>query len=163
MGSRRPFPGRRRCYRPGFRHDSDRGRHLHCQWRYAHQRSYGSHYPGRHTRGRRISAGKSNPRRSQRQLGRRCAAAGRAPDLYEDINMSTIVISALWTQGGGDPATGLALADIDLYLFSRNRSTGVVAPIWVAVNPTEEIGGGLYSRSYATADEDTYGYFAYAQ
>ena len=77
--------------------------------------------------------------------------------------MSTIVISALWTQGGGDPATGLALADIDLYLFSRNRSTGVVAPIWVAVNPTEEIGGGLYSRSYATADEDTYGYFAYAQ
>lgn len=77
--------------------------------------------------------------------------------------MSTIVITALWTQGGGDPATGLALADIDLYLFSRNRSTGAIAPVWAALNPTEEIGGGLYSRAYTTADENTYDYFAYAQ
>jgi hypothetical protein len=77
--------------------------------------------------------------------------------------MTTLVISALFTQAGGDPATGLALADIDLYLFSRNRTTGAVAAVWNPQNPTEEIGGGLYSRALTTADEQTYDYYAYAQ
>jgi len=77
--------------------------------------------------------------------------------------MSTIVLTALFTQAGGDPATGLALADIDLYLFSRNKATYAVAVVWGAVNPTEEIGGGLYSRSYLAADENTFNYFGYAE
>ena len=77
--------------------------------------------------------------------------------------MTTLVVSALFTQAGGAPATGLALADIDLYLFSRNKTTGAIAAVWNPQNPTEEIGGGLYSRALTTADEQTYDYYGYAQ
>jgi len=73
-----------------------------------------------------------------------------------------MIVSALFTKDGGDPATGLALADIDLYLSSRNKSTGAVAVVWAGVNPTEELVGGLYSKAYVE-DTMTYDYFAYAE
>ena len=71
-----------------------------------------------------------------------------------------MVVVVLFTKNAGDPATAEALADIDIFLSRRNRVTGVVGVVWAGVNPTEEIGGGLYSRTY---DEDaiTYDYFAW--
>lgn len=73
-----------------------------------------------------------------------------------------MIITALYTKDGGDPATGLALGDIDLYLTSRNKSTEAVAVVWAGVNPTEELIGGLYSKAYVE-DTMTYDYFAYAE
>jgi len=78
--------------------------------------------------------------------------------------MSNLTVAAFFTDGGGSPATGLALADIDLYLTSQNKSTGADAVIWTgAENPTEEIDNiGAYTRIYALADFDTYDYFVVA-
>ena len=75
--------------------------------------------------------------------------------------MSILTVAAFFTDGGGTPATGLALADIDLYLTSQNKTTGVDAVIWDGTqNPTEEIDNvGAYARLYAVADFDTYNYF----
>ena len=73
-----------------------------------------------------------------------------------------MIVTVLFTKDSGQPATGLTLADIDLYLYRRTRADGTVAAVWSGVNPTEEIGGGLYSRSY-TDDPDTYDYYGYAQ
>lgn len=73
-----------------------------------------------------------------------------------------MIVTILFTQDSGQPATGLTLTDIDLYLYRRTRADGTVATVWDGVNPTEEIGGGLYSRSY-TDDPDTYDYYGYAQ
>lgn len=74
-----------------------------------------------------------------------------------------MLIEALFTQGGGDPAVGLALLDIDIYLSTRRRADGVVAVVWAGLNPTEEIGGGIYTRAYLTPDYRTYDYFAWAE
>ena len=75
--------------------------------------------------------------------------------------MSNLAVAAFFTDGGGTPATGLTLADIDLYLTSQNKTTGVDAVVWNGTqNPTEEIDNvGAYARIYATADLDTYNYF----
>jgi len=74
-----------------------------------------------------------------------------------------MLVVAQFTQGGGAPATGLTLADIDLYLWRRNKSTGVVGAVWNPQNPTVEVGGGgQYARVYSE-DLDTYDYFAYAE
>ncbi|HUW32511.1 MAG TPA: hypothetical protein VM223_12945 [Planctomycetota bacterium] len=73
-----------------------------------------------------------------------------------------MIVSALFTKNSGQPATGLTLADIDLYLYRRTRADGTMATVWNGVNPTEEVGGGLYSRSY-TDDPDTYDYYGYGQ
>ena len=73
-----------------------------------------------------------------------------------------MIVTALFTKDEGDPATGLALADIDIYLSSRNKSTGAVAVVWAGENPTEELCVGLYSKAYAE-DTMTYDYFAYAE
>lgn len=73
-----------------------------------------------------------------------------------------MIVTALFTKNSGQPATGLTLTDIDLYLYRRTRADGTVATVWNGVNPTEEVGGGLYSRSY-TDDPDTYDYYGYAQ
>lgn len=73
-----------------------------------------------------------------------------------------MIVTALFTKDSGQPATGLTLTDIDLYLYRRTRADGTVATVWNGVNPTEEIGGGLYSRFY-TDDPDTYDYYGYAQ
>ena len=76
--------------------------------------------------------------------------------------MSDLTIAVFFTQGTGAPAIGLALGDIDLYLTSQDRATGVDAVVWNgAQNPTEEIDNvGAYIRIYAGADLDTYNYFA---
>jgi len=74
-----------------------------------------------------------------------------------------LTVTALFTKNTGDPATGLTLAEIDLYLSSRANTGGAVAVIWNGEHPTEEIGGGLYSKAYATEDQATYQYFAWAE
>jgi len=74
-----------------------------------------------------------------------------------------MLITVLFTKNTGEPATGLTLADIDLYLNRRTIATGAVAPVWSGVNPTEEVGGGIYSRAYSGEDISTYDYFAYGQ
>lgn len=78
--------------------------------------------------------------------------------------MSDLTISAAFTQSGGQPATGLTLADIALFLTSQHRTTGATAVIWNgAVNPTVEIdNAGAYIRIYTGADLDTYNYYAAA-
>jgi hypothetical protein len=58
---------------------------------------------------------------------------------------------------------GLALSEIDISLYRRAKANGAVSAVWTAVHPTEEVGGGLYSRAYAADDPDTYQYYAYAQ
>lgn len=72
-------------------------------------------------------------------------------------------VASLFTQNDGDPAIGLTLTDIDVYLYRRAKATGIVSTVWNGVNPTEEIGGGLYGRAYTNDDTATYEYFAYAQ
>lgn len=76
--------------------------------------------------------------------------------------MSDLTIAIFFTQGTGAPATGLALADINLYLTAQNRATGVDSVIWDGTqHPTEEIDNiGAYIRIYSGADLDTYNYFA---
>ncbi len=73
-----------------------------------------------------------------------------------------MLVSTVFTQGGGAPATGLLLADIDLFLWSRRKTTGVIALLWNAVNPTEEVGGGIYTREYPGENYELYDYLAYA-
>lgn len=66
-----------------------------------------------------------------------------------------------YTQNSGDdPATGLTLADIDLYLTAVNRSTGARTVIWDGTqNPTFEVDNvGAYGKVYTSADLDTYDY-----
>lgn len=75
-----------------------------------------------------------------------------------------MIVAALFTRNTGDPATLLALGDIEMYLYSRNKTTSVVTTLWSAVNPTEEIGGsGLYTRWYAGADLERNDYFSYSE
>lgn len=76
--------------------------------------------------------------------------------------MSDLTVATFFTKNSGEPATGLVLADIDLYLTAQNRSTGADTVIWDGTqNPTEEIDNvGAYARIYASADFDTYNYFA---
>jgi hypothetical protein len=75
--------------------------------------------------------------------------------------MSDLTVSVFFTQNTGDPATGLTLTDIDLYLTAQNRATGVDTVVWDGTqNPTEEIDNiGAYIRIYTLADLDTYNYF----
>jgi hypothetical protein len=74
-----------------------------------------------------------------------------------------ITISVLFTKNSGDPATGLALGDIDIYLKRRAKSDGSVSAVWDGVNPTEEVGDGYYTRAYTDEDYDTYDYYARAE
>lgn len=74
--------------------------------------------------------------------------------------MSDLTVLAHFTKNtGDDPATGLALADIALYLTSINRTTGAEVAIWDGTqNPTFEVSNtGAYGRIY-DADFDTYNY-----
>jgi hypothetical protein len=73
-----------------------------------------------------------------------------------------MVVTVLFTKDSGEPATGLTLSDIDIYLWSVNKSTGSKAAVWSGENPTSEIGGGVYRRAYSAADTNTYEYYAYA-
>lgn len=78
--------------------------------------------------------------------------------------MSDLIVSATFTKNSGDAATGLTLADIDLYLTAQNIETGADAVVWDGTqNPTEEIDNiGIYARIYASADFDTNVYYARA-
>lgn len=78
--------------------------------------------------------------------------------------MSNLTVSATFTQSSGQPATGLTLAEINLYLTAVNKSTGARTVIWDGTqNPTFEVNNtGAYGRIYSSADFDTYIYFAAA-
>ncbi len=77
-----------------------------------------------------------------------------------------LTVAAAFTQSNGDsPATGLTLAEIDLYLTSQNKTTGATAVVWNGTqNPTAEIdNAGAYARIYSSEDLDTFNYFVRAQ
>ncbi len=74
-----------------------------------------------------------------------------------------MLVAALFTQNDGQPATGLTLSDIALYLYSRKKADGTAATVWNGVNPTEEVGGGIYTKDYAAAQQTVYDYYGYAQ
>lgn len=76
--------------------------------------------------------------------------------------MSDLTVAVAYTiNSGDDPATGLTLADISLFLTSVNRATGALAVVWDGTqNPTFEITNiGAYGRILTTADLDTFNYF----
>ena len=78
--------------------------------------------------------------------------------------MADLTVSCTFTQNSGQPATGLALADINIRLTAQNRSTGVDTVIWNTQNPTSEIDNvGAYIRILTTANLDTNNYFAAAE
>lgn len=79
--------------------------------------------------------------------------------------MSNLTVSATFTRNSGQPATGLTLAEINLYLTAVHKTTGDRTVIWDGTqNPQFEVTNtGAYGRIYASADYDTYHYFAAAQ
>lgn len=76
--------------------------------------------------------------------------------------MSNLTVAASFTKNSGDdPATGLALADIDLSLTSISKATGALSAIWNTQNPTAEVTNlGTYIRIYDSADFDLFDYIA---
>ncbi len=78
--------------------------------------------------------------------------------------MTDLTVAVSFKLTGGAPATGLTLADIDLWLTSQNRATGVDVVVWDGTqNPTDEmINTGDYIRIYSGADLDLFNYFAVA-
>lgn len=76
--------------------------------------------------------------------------------------MSDLLVSVTFTKNTGDPAEALTLTDIDLYLTSVVNATGVDTVIWDGTqNPAFEIDNiGAYGKVYASADLNTYTYFA---
>lgn len=77
--------------------------------------------------------------------------------------MSNLTVTTRFTKNTGQPATGLTLAQIDLYLVSINKSSGAIATVWNPQPPTAEVGGGEYLRVYSSADFETFDYRARAQ
>lgn len=71
-----------------------------------------------------------------------------------------MLLVAFTLNSGDDPAVGLALGDIDLYLTSINRQTGALAVLWNGTqNPIFEVNNaGVYGRILATGDLGTYNY-----
>ncbi len=82
--------------------------------------------------------------------------------------MADLMVSARFTESGalgpGEPAAGLTLSEIDLYLVEVDRATGAETVIWDGTqNPTSEISTvGAYIRILTTADLDANNYFASA-
>jgi len=79
--------------------------------------------------------------------------------------MTDIMISATFTKNVGQPATGLTLSEINLWLTAINKSTGAISVIWNGTqNPDfEGTNVGVYGKIYNSADLDVYNYFATAQ
>lgn len=86
--------------------------------------------------------------------------------------MADLLVSAGFTMtgalGAGEPATGLTLVDIELFLTEVDRATDARTVIWdsdtVAVNPAFEIDNvGGYGLRYTGADLDANNYFASAR
>lgn len=78
--------------------------------------------------------------------------------------MSDLTVRVALTKSGGQPATGLTLAEINLYLTAQNRVTGAATVVWDgSQHPTVEMTNvGAYVAIYANADLDTYNYHAAA-
>lgn len=78
--------------------------------------------------------------------------------------MSNLIVAAAFTKSSGEPATGLTLSDISLYL-TRVDSSGTATEVWDGTqNPTAEVDNvGMYVRVYTSADLDTYTYYSCAQ
>jgi hypothetical protein len=80
--------------------------------------------------------------------------------------MSDLMVVAGFTKSGvlgpGEPATGLTLSEIDIWLTAVDRATGATTPIWTgAQNATFEVDNvGGYGAIYSGADMDAYNYFA---
>ena len=78
--------------------------------------------------------------------------------------MSDLTVSAIFSKNVGEPATGLALSEIEFKLTAQDRVTGVPTVIWNTLNPTAEMDNvGAYIRIYTLADLDQYNYFVSAQ
>ena len=76
----------------------------------------------------------------------------------------TITVSAQFTDSNGTPATGLILTEVDITLVSIRKSDGAEVTIWAALDAIREVTGlGMYQKDYASADLDTYWYFAMAE
>lgn len=76
---------------------------------------------------------------------------------------STLTFTALFTQNGGAPATGLTLAEIDITMYSIDINSGALTAVWNTQNPTAEISGvGMYLRQYTDAQLNAYRYVAMA-
>lgn len=73
---------------------------------------------------------------------------------------TTLTFTALLTQNGGAPSTGLTLSEIDFYLYSIDINSGTVTEIWDGTqNPTAEVSNtGMYIRQYTSADLSLYQY-----
>jgi hypothetical protein len=71
-------------------------------------------------------------------------------------------VTAFFTQDGGAPATGLALADVALYLTAIAKANGAATVIWDGTqHPSAEVAGlGLYLRQYSGEDTVLYDYVA---
>jgi hypothetical protein len=78
---------------------------------------------------------------------------------------TNLTVSATFTKNNGQPATGLTLSDIKLFLTSQNKSTGADTTVWDGTQvATVEINNvGTYTRILATADLTANDYFAMAQ
>lgn len=77
--------------------------------------------------------------------------------------MTDLTVSAIFTKNVGEPATGLALNEIDFSLTRQDRATGVDTVVWNTENPTAEMDNvGAYIRIYTGADLDLYNYFVSA-
>jgi len=72
--------------------------------------------------------------------------------------MANITVSVQFTKNSGAPATGEALADIDITLRSIRKSDLDVVAIWNTENPTVEVGNGYYARQYTDGDLQVYDY-----
>jgi len=75
--------------------------------------------------------------------------------------MSNLWVRARFTENSGDdPATGLTLSDIDMYLLAVHRSSGAITVVWngTQIPTTEETNIGAYGRMYSGADFETYFY-----
>jgi len=73
-----------------------------------------------------------------------------------------MIVAVLFTKSSGQPAAGLTLAEVAIYLYARALADGTVTTIWSGVAPTEEVGGGIYTRAYDDANRNTYDYYGYA-
>jgi hypothetical protein len=80
--------------------------------------------------------------------------------------MTDLTVLAHFTKNGNDdPATGLTLAEIDLYLTAINRTSGAQTVIWDGTqNPAFEVSNvGAYGKIYTLANFDTFNYSGGAQ
>ena len=76
--------------------------------------------------------------------------------------MADLTVEVMFTRNTGQPATGLTLGDIDLYLTEHDKASGAMTVVWDGTqNPTLEVNNvGGYIRIYGAADLDANHYSA---